>query len=128
MKLASPPARTAQLVIAAMLALAVSLVWPSAGPVASSSRTHMHSIEPDVPLDHSAHQDHQLGGLPAIHVDCEPSGVGCCMKTLCHPGLTTEPIGMAFTGADNEDEAVLATDAPGSEPDVAVPPPRILPV
>jgi hypothetical protein len=64
----------------------------------------------------------------AVHADREPSGSGCCLMTACHPGLVIAPYGMVFLHANGEGEAAIAAKASGSEPDVAIPPPRILPV
>lgn len=120
MKLAN---RAVQLMIAAMLALAVSLMWPSTDSVASSSHAHMHGIENDVSRDHSAHHDRRLDGSNLI--DCEPSAIGCCMVMLCHPALAIEPYYMAFMGRGGETEPAMAARVFGSKPDVVDPPPRI---
>jgi hypothetical protein len=115
--------RAVQVMIAAMLTLAVSLMWPSTGSVASSSHAHVHGIENDVSRDHSAHHDRRLDG--AIQIDCEPSAIGCCMMTLCHPALAIEPNHMAFMGGGGRPEPAMAARVFGSKPDVVDPPPRI---
>jgi hypothetical protein len=106
--------------IAAMLSFAVSLMWPSAGPVASSSHAHVHGIENDMSHHHSAHHDSRLDGT--YHIDCEPSAISCCMMTLCHPALAIEPCHMTFMGMGGRTEPGMAARAFGRKPDVVDPP------
>ena len=115
--------RAVQLMITAMLSITVSLMWPSAGPVASSVHADMHGVETDVSHDHSAHRDSRPDG--ANHIDCEQSGIGCCMMMLCYPALAIEPRYMANMGMGSDTEPAMAARVVGSQPDVVDPPPRI---
>lgn len=118
--------RAVQVMIAAVLSLAVSLMWPSAGSVLSASHAHMHGVATEVSHILSAQHDHRHNG--AIHIDCEPSGIGCCMMTFCHPALAIEPCHMAFMGTGGRTEPAMAASVLGRKPDVVDPPPRTLAV
>ena len=113
-----------QLLVAAALALALSLTWLSTSALASPTHAHTHHVSVDRGHAHPPHRSQ----LPSLHVECEPSGIGCCMMALCHPALTLEPYSFTFIGAGGEAEVSADAEALGSMLDVAVPPPRVLPV
>ena len=123
MKLAN---KAVQVVIAAMLSLAASLMWPSAGLVISASHAHMHGVATEMSHEHSAHHDHRHDST--IQIDCEPSDISCCMMTLCHPALAIEPCHMAFMGRGSVTEPAMVARVFASMPDNVEPPPRLIAV
>lgn len=118
--------RPSQLMIAVLLALAVALVWPSAGPLASASDTHAHGAGATQTHVHSTHHSPVHRDTNDVHVGCEPSGIGCCMMTLCHPGVAMDPDAMPLKRMSDETENILALEALGNGPGVDLPPPRDL--
>lgn len=122
MKLAG---RTAQLMIAVLLALAVSLAWLPVGVGALEHHPQMHGS--GIKEAHgAAHRDFDPGKMADTQYPCQPCGVDCCMMTHCHPGLATESHGTLFSGSGDATINAIGAGAFGGSPDVAVPPPRIL--
>ncbi|GGA43382.1 hypothetical protein [Pelagibacterium lentulum] len=122
MKLAG---RTTQLMIGALLALAVSLAWLPVGVGTLEHHPQMHGS--GIEEAHgAAPRDSDLGEMPGAQYPCQPCGADCCMMTHCHPGLAIEPSGILFRAQGDKTTDAIGADAFGGPPDVAVPPPRIL--
>lgn len=117
--------RTAQLMIAALLALAVSLAWLPVGVGALEHHPQMHGNGIEEAHGES-HRDPDSGEMASDQVPCQPCGVDCCMMTHCHPGLATETHGTLFSGSGDTTVNTIEAGVFGGSPDVAVPPPRIL--
>ncbi|WP_127142818.1 hypothetical protein [Pelagibacterium montanilacus] len=122
MKLAD---RTLPLMIAALLALAVSLVWLPAGAGAFERHAQMHGSGIEEAHD-PAYHDTDPGEMAGAQHPCKPCGADCCMMTQCHPGLATEPHGSLFSEPGDKVISAIGAGALSGSPDVAVPPPRIL--
>ncbi|SDH17525.1 hypothetical protein SAMN04487974_12731 [Pelagibacterium luteolum] len=117
--------RTAQVIIAAMLALAVSLAWLPVGVGAFEHHPQMHGN--GIEEAHSAaYHDFDPGKLASSQYPCQPCGVDCCMMTHCHPGLATQTHWNLFSDSGNTTVNSIGANVFGGSPDVAVPPPRIL--
>ncbi|GGA53791.1 hypothetical protein GCM10011499_24850 [Pelagibacterium lentulum] len=118
--------RTAQSMIAALLALAVSLALLPLGVSALDHHPQLHGIGAER-LHHSpAHLGSDMGDMADAQFPCEHCGIDCCMMTHCHPGLSIEPFGILFTVPGGKTTDTIGAHAFGGPPDVAVPPPRIL--
>lgn len=112
--------------MAALLALAVVLFWPPNDPGSAS------------PYNQGAHLAHQSHNAHAVqdtqdqapHVnrvaDCEASAIGCCVMTLCHPGISVGPHDMPDVAADDDTIPASAVQGLGSGPGIILPPPRHL--
>lgn len=117
--------RTAQVMIGALLALAVSLAWLSVGVGALEHHPQMHGN--GIEETHGqAHRDSDPGDMASAQYPCQPCGVDCCVMTHCHPGLATETHGTLFSGSGDTTVNTIEAGVFGGSPDVAVPPPRIL--
>jgi hypothetical protein len=104
--------QTWRVALAGLMVLAVILVWPPLGSDAASSADHvaitaLHS--------HDAH---------AQDVDCQPSAVGCCMMTHCHPGMSFDAHEMTTVVARSETTVAPPVRGLGNNPGVILPPPR----
>lgn len=114
--------------LAALIALAVILVWPPLGSEAASPTVHEAS-----PAFHShATRAEENSPQRVIHgnmdADCYTSAICRCAMTHCHSGISVEPHKMATFTFDDETIAAAAVQRLGSSPDVVLPPPRHLPV
>jgi len=116
------------MVIAALLALVVMVVWSPDNP---------GSLSPEGDLMQSQHHSHDAaqsrnnpqGVLHAgPYADCDASGIGCCVMTHCHPGIASDLHDMTVFVADEETTPAAAVLSFGRGPAVVLPPPRRLPV
>ena len=116
--------QTWRLALAGLVALAVIFVWPPLKSDAASSTDHvaitaLHS--------HGAHAQ-DIGAKRVHHVtldaDCQPSAVGCCMMTHCHPGMSVDAHEMTTVVARSETTVAPPVRGLGNNPGVILPPPR----
>jgi len=114
--------------LAALMTLAVILVWPPLGSEAAKSTIHAVA-----PASHSHHaKDEEEIAQWVLHVtldaDCQASAIGCCMMTHCHPGISVDPHEMSAFTSNDETMSAAAVQVLGSGPGVDLPPPRRLSV
>lgn len=115
-----------RVVVAALLALAVALVWPPAGSGSASPDTRGVQTAAQSNHDHGA----PSGRHSIVHVDsnCDASGIGCCVMTVCHPGISADPQDMPLAATDGDTPAATEVRGVGRAPGVVLPPPRRVPV
>lgn len=112
-----------RVVLAALMTLAVVLVWPPEGAESASS------VHAAVTPSHS-HHGHAEKKAPqqvrhsTLDEDCPVSAIGCCMMTHCHPGISVDPHQMNTMAVSDETAASAAVRGLGSDPGVILPPPR----
>ncbi len=116
-----PRAKIRDVLTALLLALAVTLVWPTGG------NSHGHSAHSG-PHHLMAVGLHAAGHAPANHdpLAACAADLGCCVMTHCHPGVAQPPLGMPQAGVFPGHEPSVRTDEAGAEPAILVPPPRAL--
>lgn len=122
-----PSERIWGMVMALLLTLAVALIWPPAEPGSASPDNH------GIQTAMQSHHDHAAlsGRHRVLHVDLDAdcdSGLGCCVMTLCHPGLSVDPQDMPVIAADDDTSAASMVRGVGSDPGVVLPPPRRFPL
>ena len=117
--------RLSRMAMAAMMALAMVLVWPTADK--GSASPYDHGVQ-SVLQRHHAHAA-QNSRHRVLHVnlnaDCDASASGWCVITP-FPGIFFEPHGMPIAATDDETTEASAVRGFGREPGVILPPPRRL--
>ena len=110
--------------LAALLALALVLVWPPVGQGSASPENHLAQSGPH---GHHAHleQNDQVRVLNAhLDADCDASAIGCCMMAHCCPGISVAPHDLPVFVCNDEATAASAVRGTGSDPGMVPPPPR----
>lgn len=118
-----------RILVAVVIVLAVSLVLTVPRPMALSGEEHAHSSAPAMSAGtQDEHATSHVRSVEAKSIRCGPSTSDCCVMALCHPGLAPENGASLVRSRDGVGTAVVPRGAIGSEADVDVPPPRLLPV
>lgn len=110
--------------LVASLTLTFVLVWPPVDHGSALSDNHgvqagLHGQHAPVdPSDQMRHHNVQLDA------DCDASAIGCCMMAHCCPGISVRPQDLAAFVRDDGATAASAVRGTGSDPGVALPPPR----
>jgi hypothetical protein len=114
------------LLAAILLAVAVALVWSVEGQLDAASNDRVGQSVAAQAQNHLARKvgaHPALSGLPA---HCQTADVGCCMMSLCHPGVASDAAAAVLTSLCDATEETETIASAGRSPGVDVPPPRIL--
>jgi hypothetical protein len=109
---------------AALMTLAVFLVWAPAGSQAASlmlhaaaGASHVHHVQGEAGIPQP-----ELHG--ALSEDCQASANRCCRMAHCHPALSVHALEMIRVATRGETAVAVPGPGAGSEPEVILPPPR----
>lgn len=117
--------RRAALIAAALgllAALAVATTDPPHAAHEPHEHMHVHAV------DSSRDQPERPAEQHAVHVDCAAHAAGCCAMSKCHPWVPNETQSFRLGKAEGASPPERGQGFSAFQPDVAVPPPRILPV
>ena len=112
--------------LAALMTLAVSLVWPPLGSEAASSTNHAPITALERHQTHAEEISPPLVRHVSLDADCQPSAFGCCAMTHCHPAISVDAHQMTNVVAAGETTTTAAARHSSSDPGVNLPPPRRL--
>lgn len=113
--------------LAALVALALVLVWPPIDIGLASPENH--GVQTGAHGHHvHAEQNDQHRNLNVKMDDCDASAIGCCVMAHCCPGNSVGPHDLPVFMGDVEATAASAVRGTGSEPEMVLPPPRHLTV
>lgn len=113
-----------KMAMAALMALAVVLVWPPDGSDTASPNVYAAGPASDIHHSHAEEDGHQPGRRVTPDADC--MGIGCCAMTHCHPGISADPHEVIAIAVNEETTTSVAVRSSGSAPRVILPPPRRL--
>ncbi|WP_143145752.1 hypothetical protein [Devosia enhydra] len=114
--------------LAALLTLALVLVWPPVDHGFASSDHHGVQAEMHGHHAHAEQSDQVLYRNVTSDGDCAASAIGCCMMAHCCPGISVGPQDLPVIVCDDEATAASVVRGTGSDPGMVLPPPRRMPV
>lgn len=114
--------------MAALLALAVVLVWPPVGPGSASPYDSAGQLEPRSDHAHGAQSSQHQVVIVDLAAACDASAAGCCVMAHCYPGISVDPHDLPLFAGDEGTTAASAVHGAGRDPGMVLPPPRRSPV
>jgi hypothetical protein len=124
----------------ALLCLAVASAWSSAGVAAgppvehvsvghahaevSAQTGHAHMAADSQALAVHAHHLATPDTQAAVSKESAPTGMSCCVMTICHPALPVQPVRIAQVATGGAPAPARLPRTDGNEPASAKPPPR----
>lgn len=114
--------------MAALLTLALVLVWPPVDHGSALSDNHGVQAEMHGHHAHAEQSDQALYRNVTSDGDCAASAIGCCMMAHCCPGISVGPQDLPVIVCDDGATAASAVRGTGSDPGMVLPPPRRMPV
>lgn len=107
----------------ALVSVFVLFAWLAGQSV--SPQSHAAS---DMHKSHLTLEDRTVHAHPHMAADCTGSTVLCCMMSLCHPAMSSDPVEIPVVLNAHATTASFATFDGGNDPAIILPPPRQLAV
>lgn len=114
--------------LAALLTLALVLVWPPVDHGSALSDNHGVQAEMHGHHAHAEQSEQILHSNAMSDGDCAASTMACCTMAHCCSGISVGQQDLPVTARDNGATAASAVHCTGSDLGVVLPPPRRMPV